>query len=784
MAEGSGPYGRLARFVLAHRRVVALAAALLAAVSVVIGIPPRVDSNLLTLLPKDDPAAAALMQLHEEEGGFNLLTLAFESEDPERLEAYLPGLVGELEQLDTVRYVLHDIDAELAKRVGLLQLEPSDVQELTVRVKGALALGSALNPLVTSRLMAMGPVAERIGKASDTRVLANSEGLSRVLIKPTGSSHDQPFTFRFMGQVEEVLAAHDPESAGVTLAWMGGSYRHNVEDVSGVKQDIARTSGASALLVLLVLAVTFRSARAIALVFIPLLFANAVNLATAELAIGSLNTYTSFGTAILIGLGIDFAVHLVGRYRERRATGVGLEQAIVEAWDRTGPPCATAALTSAAGFLALSVADFRGFAQLGILLASGLLVCLVSMLVLLPILIAWLDPEPTVLLGTRTQEYTSTSDYSLTPLALMLLVTLTALLGVSRLPDIAFEYDSSTLRSDGLAYDELSEAERALARESYAPVVISYPDARSLAAAHAEVNRAIDADAYAYVAAAVSMETVLPSDQLIRIEALRELAGLTTHPNLRYLPPPIAKPLLGLRGYEGEPVRRDELPEALVSFLGGDEHHRLLVFPQGNMWDLTEAAAFSAEIAALAPGRPAAGEYTTLGSLYNLVRTDMPVIAGLALFLVCALTVIDLKKIHWAGGAIATLLSGMVWAGAAIQALGVKLSILNVVGIPILLGIGVDVVIHLLHRLAEEGPGGVRRAMATTGVAASVSTLTTILSFLSLLLAGNRGVRDLGLLVVVGLSAVFVASVVMLPTSWAAGWRVTGRAPADANPEE
>lgn len=775
----SGPYGKLARFVLMRKWMVVGLAALIAAVSMVIGLPPRVDSNLLTLLPDDDAAASALMALHEEEGGFNLLTLAYSSEDPANLEAFLPGLIEDLEAVDSVRYVMHDIDDELAQRVGLLQLEPADVDELAFRVKGALALGSALNPMVTSRLMAMGPVADRVAAASDQKVLGDSGEFARVLIKPTGSSHDQSFALMFMHEIEGVLAKHDPAAAGVDLAWIGGAYRHNVEDVTGVKKDIVNTSMASALMVLMVLIITFRSPRAVVLVFIPLLFASAVNLAFAELAIGSLNTYTSFGTAILIGLGIDFAVHLVGRYRERRAEGVPLEDAIAEAWDRTGPPCVTAGLTSAAGFLALAVADFRGFAQLGVLLASGLVVCLVAMLVLLPILIAWLDPNPPVLLGSRTKDFESTSDYRLAPIALMLLVMFTALIGVSKLPDVEFEFDSSTLRSDGMAYDELSEQERVLARESYSPVVLTFPDRESLARVQSQVRQDLAEGRYTYISGAVSMETVLPSDQERRLASLAELGLLSKHPNLRYLPPPIANPLLELREYEARPVTEDELPGAIVDFLGGTERHRLLVFPKGNMWDLTQAAAFSDEIAELAPGMPAAGEYTTLGSLYRLVRSDMPVIAGLALFLVTALTLIDLKKVHWTIGAIGTLIAGLVWAGAAIETLGVKLSILNVVGIPILLGIGVDVVIHLLHRLREEGPGGVRRALATTGVAASVSTLTTILSFLSLLLAGNRGVRDLGTLVVVGLSAVFLASAIMLPISWAAGWRVTGRAPAE-----
>src|SRR5690606_23803214 len=128
---------------------------------------------------------------------------------------------------------------------------------------------------------------------------------------------------------------------------------------------------------------------------------------------------------------------------------------------------------------------------------------------------------------------------------------------------------------------------------------------------------------------------------------------------------------------------------------------------------------------------------------------------------------------------VGTLLAGLVWAGAAVQLVGVKLSMINVLGLPILLGIGIDIGIHLMRRLTEEGPGGVRRAMTTTGVAATLSTITTIFSFVSLAMAGNRGVQSLGILVVIGLATVFVVSAALLPLAWAAGWRVTGRAPGD-----
>ena len=108
-------------------------------------------------------------------------------------------------------------------------------------------------------------------------------------------------------------------------------------------------------------------------------------------------------------------------------------------------------------------------------------------------------------------------------------------------------------------------------------------------------------------------------------------------------------------------------------------------------------------------------------------------------------------------GAMLVLGLGMTWGAGALVLARVNLTVLNLVGIPILLGIGVDVVIHLLHRLAEEGPGQVMKALSTTGWASGLSAATTILSFLSLTFAANRGVESLGMLVVVGLSGVTLA---------------------------
>ena len=171
-----------------------------------------------------------------------------------------------------------------------------------------------------------------------------------------------------------------------------------------------------------------------------------------------------------------------------------------------------------------------------------------------------------------------------------------------------------------------------------------------------------------------------------------------------------------------------------------------------------------------------------LSVLYKLVRDDAPRIIVGALILVFFVTWFHMRSPRRALGATAALIAGLCWAGAGIALFRVKLSMINFVGIPILMGIGIDVVIHLLHRMSEEGPGRILRALGTTGMAAALSAATTILSFASLSAAGNQGIRSMGLLIVLGLSLVTLAAFTAVPLGWMTTWRMRKQVPTA--PEE
>ena len=90
---------------------------------------------------------------------------------------------------------------------------------------------------------------------------------------------------------------------------------------------------------------------------------------------------------------------------------------------------------------------------------------------------------------------------------------------------------------------------------------------------------------------------------------------------------------------------------------------------------------------------------------------------------------------------------------------------MNVVVVPLLLGIGVDSGIHLVHRaeaLARTPEGG-DLLSSTTARAVFYSALTTTVSFGTLALSSHRGVSSLGVVLAMGMTITVLSNLVVLP---------------------
>lgn len=737
----------------------------------------RVDNDMFILFPDGDPTVDATRRLEAEGWALHLVTVTVDG-PPERVSAFLEVVEGRLAGAAEIDFALHGLSPEDSWRLGLLQLGTEELVSLRERLRGAIALGpAAQNPFVAGRLLDLGPLSARIGGASAEASLLQSAGLPRMVIRPVERPMDIQFARKVMDGLQAALQEAREAVPGVEVVFIGGAYRTNVEDFDGILADMRWTGLASFALVFGLLSVAFRDARALVLLGLPLLIGTLWTFGFAGVAVGTLNNFTGFFGAILLGLGVDYTIHLYSRYLEERPRHATVEDAIVAAWDEVGPPCASAALTSAAGFGALCLSGFKGFSGLGLLLSVGLVLCLVSVLVTLPLFIVWREWHPRAEApARRLRPVERGPGFGVAPVALLLLALATVVpwQGLQRLE---FEYDLSALRREGTGHMDLDGTRRTLAQDSFAPLIAVYPTAEALAADERRLRSLQATGELPEVARTLSLNDVLPPDQEDRLGVLRDIQELARSEEAVWLPPTVRSNLERVAGTELAPLDPGDLPHPLRVLLGTEnEGHQLLLFPSGNMWDLRETERLLGAVEEHVQA-PVASVYLGLGVLARQVREDAPLVVSVALVLVALFLLLDLRRVSHALVAAATFAMGLFWAGGLLGLLGVKVNIMNFSGLPILLGIGVDVVIHLSHRLREEGPGRVGRALATTGWATGLSSLTTVVSFAALSLASSQGVRSLGVLVAVGLSTVTVVSFVMLPLVWMTGWRLKGEDP-------
>ena len=140
----------------------------------------------------------------------------------------------------------------------------------------------------------------------------------------------------------------------------------------------------SLLLVIAVTAILFRSFKLGLLNVIPLFFAMIFNFGFMGWAGIHLNIVTMLTSSIAIGVGVDYAVHLIHRYRLESVDTV--DNAIRATLRDAGVPILLNAVTVGLGFAILMFSIFRGVEQMGLLIAIAMFTSCFGAIAILPVI--------------------------------------------------------------------------------------------------------------------------------------------------------------------------------------------------------------------------------------------------------------------------------------------------------------------------------------------------------------------------------------------------------------
>jgi predicted RND superfamily exporter protein len=184
--------------------------------------------------------------------------------------------------------------------------------------------------------------------------------------------------------VDDLLEEYRDVEAGLS----GSIAREHDEQIYG-QRSMSYSSLIALVVILILLIISFR--MWVAPVFaIGTLIAGVVwAMGAAWLAVGQLNMMTSMMAVVLLGLGIDFAIHLISGFTEWRAAGDSIALSLEKTFLKSGKGIITGAMTTACAFLTLIISQARGMREMGIVIGVGLLAILLTTMFCLPVMLVF-----------------------------------------------------------------------------------------------------------------------------------------------------------------------------------------------------------------------------------------------------------------------------------------------------------------------------------------------------------------------------------------------------------
>ena len=207
---------------------------------------------------------------------------------------------------------------------------------------------------------------------------------------PTVTIIDIEGTIETVEQVEAIIAevgANHPDVYASTT----GMAKIAQDEMNSVGFYTILLSIAALVLIYLLLARTFNGWVIPLFALTPLLAGIIWTMGALQVIYGSLNLFTAMMGLVLLGLGIDFSVHVVTRYQEERGRGREVEDTISQMFKGTGVAVIIGAVTTSLAFFTLIVGDTQGVSEFGTASGLGVLLTLCAIFLTLPALLVLLE---------------------------------------------------------------------------------------------------------------------------------------------------------------------------------------------------------------------------------------------------------------------------------------------------------------------------------------------------------------------------------------------------------
>ena len=593
------------------------------------------------------------------------------------------------------------------------------------------------------------------------------------------------------------------------------------EELATLRTGLVLAGTVSGALLIVILGFGLRSLRIVVTTLVALLVSLSWTAAYALATVGEFNTISAAFAVLLLGLGVDFGIHVGLRYEEETNRGVPVREALANTAAGTGGAISLCALSSAIGFASFIPTEYRGLAALGIIAAGGMLFSLIASFTVFPAVLALMGPPSHYDrdkggIAWRSQPAIARHSRAIVATAGVLALVTTIIAA----RHLTFDFSTLAMKdpdAEGMiTLGELHEQE-IVTDYSLTALAPDRESAEALATKLEVLEELAEARPPSYFVpsgqqeklsmledAAFFLDSVLnpgppaepPTDaeRLASIESLREemrsLPEDGSDPELlastRRLaavldavlddPDPAvrARELEALviggleervdwlrRAITVEAVTFGDLPVSLRERLvDGEGRHGVVALPSGDMSDATQLREFVDAVTRVVPR--ATGRPSVEAGIGDIVVRSFRLAIGLSFVTILIILLLGLRDLVDSLMVLVPITLAALTTVAFSVVFDVPFTMANVIAIPLVLGLGVDSGIHVFMRYRHDGTFE-NMMNSSTPRAVLLSALTTLAAFSSLSLSPHPGLAGLGILLSISMLSLLCCTLVVLP---------------------
>ena len=212
-----------------------------------------------------------------------------------------------------------------------------------------------------------------------------------------------------------------------------------------------------------------------------------------------------------------------------------------------------------------------------------------------------------------------------------------------------------------------------------------------------------------------------------------------------------------------EPPKWGDLPQALVDqFVGRRGEFLMRIYSNADIWDTKELSAFVRDVRSVDPNVTGIPIVTYEASRQMLHGFQWA--AVYAFIAVFVLIWLDFCSVRITILAMFPMLFGLIQTFGIMGLFGIPLNPANMIVLPLILAIGIDDGVHIMHDYLRQKEAGQKYVLSrSTAIAIMITTLTATIGFGSLMIASHLGLQSLGRVLIIGVSFCCFSAIILLP---------------------